>query len=198
MPHRLLIRARKSSLKQLSIHDDDDDYDREDSLKSVTEPKNVQFSTIEVRNYSLCLGDHPCVNRGAPVSLDWEYQAEQSYDLEEYEQKSSGKKRSRQQLILQAFEREYILRILGYSTEEIKIRSTSVKKDKKKRSQTRKTMIFEPFMIISEQTRRWISKRKGLHQSQTNNNKPIMFSSLDTVASASTASETEDIMVCDQ
>jgi len=74
-------RVRKSSMKRLSFENDDD---RGDSMKS-DESKSVQFSTIGIRDYSLCLGDHPDVNRGAPVSLDWKYEPEQSFDLEEYE-----------------------------------------------------------------------------------------------------------------
>lgn len=196
-------RVRKSSMKKLSF---ENDLDREDSIKS-NETKIVQFSTIEIRDYSLCLGDHPDVNRGAPVSLDWEYQSQQSFDLEEYEQKSTGKKKTRQDMILLAFQREYKLRKLGYSTEEIKTGSKSVKKDRKRRSQTRRTMIFEPFMVISENTRRWISKRKSL---QKQIGKEIDRSSIsscrDSIMTASTISSlsekedfmTENIMVCVQ
>ena len=184
-----LVRLRKSSMKQFSFDNDDD---REDFFRSA-EPKSVQFSTIVVRDYSLCLGDHPEVNRGAPVSLDWEYESEQSYNIEEYEQRPSRKYRSRQQLIRRAFEREYTLQKLGYSKEEIETRSKSVEKDRKKRSQTRQTMIFEPFIILSEKTRRWISKRKDLHNQNNNtqnNNKPIRSSSQDSImTSISTASE---------
>mmetsp|Transcript_30648 Transcript_30648/g.72311 ORF Transcript_30648/g.72311 Transcript_30648/m.72311 type:complete len:201 (-) Transcript_30648:1461-2063(-) len=145
-------RVRKSSLKRLSF---DSDNGRDN------EPKSVQFTTIEIRDYAQCLGDHPDVNRGAPVSLDWDYQSEQCYDIEEYERKCSQKK-SEQQMIQLAFEREYILQKLGYSQEEIYTRSKSVKNDRKKRSQTRRTMIFEPFIILAEDTKRWIAKRKDI------------------------------------
>lgn len=123
--------------------------------------KSVHFSTIEVRDYSLCLGDHPDVNRGAPVSLDWEYESEQSFDIEEYEKRTCGReKKTEDEMIRLAFEREYVLRKLGYSMEEIESRSKSVKKDQKNRSQTRRNMIFEPLMIMSEETKRWIAKKK--------------------------------------
>jgi hypothetical protein len=111
-----------------------------------------------------------------------------------------------------AFEREYTLRKLGYSEEEIKTRSISVKKDQKNRSQTRRTMIFEPFMIISEKTRRWIAKRKCLRNTIDNesNNESMISSCRDSTITSSTALEmsssyapshnfmTENIMVCNQ
>lgn len=181
-------RVRKSSLKRLVFRNDDDV--REESMKS-NEGKNVQFSTIEVRDYSLCLGDHPGVNRGAPVSLDWEYLSEQSFDLEEYEQRSFGReKKSHNAMIRQAFERNYVLRKLGYTEDEIKTRSKSVRQDQKNRSQTRRAMIFEPFMIMSEETKRWISKRKSLRDKiDDESNKSMRDSSRDSVVAASTASE---------
>ena len=180
-------RVRKSSMKRLSFGNDND---REDSINS-NDSKSVQFSIIEIRDYSLCLGDHPDVNRGAPVSLDWEYKSEQSFDLKEYEQITFGKeKKTHQEMICLAYEREYTLRKLGYSKEEIMTRSKSVKKDRKKRSQTRRSMIFEPFMIISEKTQRWIAKRKSArNQIDTESNKS-MRSSRCSIITTSTASET--------
>lgn len=109
----------------------------------------------------MCLGDHPDVNRGAPVSLDWDYQSEQSFDIEEYERRTGGRaKKTEDEMKRLAFEREYMLRKLGYSMEEIESQSKIVRQDQKKRSQTRRNMIFEPFMIMSEETKRWIAKKK--------------------------------------
>lgn len=109
----------------------------------------------------MCLGDHPDVNRGAPVSLDWDYQSEQSFDIEEYERITGGRaKKTEDEMKRLAFEREYMLRKLGYSMEEIESQSKIVRQDQKKRSQTRRNMIFEPFMIMSEETKQWIAKKK--------------------------------------
>jgi hypothetical protein len=171
--------------------------------------KSVQFSTIEVRGYSLCPGDHPDVNRGAPVSLDWEIQSEQSFDLEEYERRFGGKKKTHDDMIKMAYERTYMLQKSGYSMDEIEIRSKIAKKDRKNRSQTRRTMIFEPLMIVSEETRRWIAKKKS-HRNKIGNesNRPIRSPSPDSIITTSTTSEmsfasnqnflTKDLMVCNQ
>lgn len=36
--------------------------------------KHVRFSTVEIREYKLCIGNHPnCSASGLPISLDWEY-----------------------------------------------------------------------------------------------------------------------------
>lgn len=196
-------RTRKSSMKQMNFEKDDD------PIKN-NEGKSVQFSTIEVRDYSICLGDHPDVNRGAPVSLDWEYESEQSFDLEEYEQMTCGReKKKHNDMIRLAFEREYMLRKWGYSEEEIKTRSKSVKKDQKNRSQTRRTMIFEPFMIMSEETKRWIAKKKNHRNKIDNeNNKSMRSSSRDSIITTPStasnlrssyhASSTLNMIVCNQ
>merc|ERR1712224_928579 len=41
--------------------------------------RSVSFSSVQVREYDLCLGDNPSVGTGAPVSLDWSYHNEESY-----------------------------------------------------------------------------------------------------------------------
>ncbi len=191
-------RTRKSAIKQMGFVKDDD------PIKG-NEGKSVQFSTIEVRDYSICLGDHPDVNRGAPVSLDWEYESEQSFDLEEYEQRSCGReKKTHNDMIRLAFEREFMLRKWGYSEEEIKTRSKSVKKDQKNRSQTRRTMIFEPFMIMSEETKRWIAKKKNHKNKIDNESNKSMRSSIITASTASElsssyhASSSLNMIVCNQ
>lgn len=191
-------RIRKSSFKRLSF----DERDNGTRAREAAAPKSVHFTTIEIRDYSQCLGDHPCVNRGAPLSLDWDYQSEQSYDIEEYEQRfnhaqqQEQKKRSQQRMIRLAFERQYLLQNLGYSEEEINNRSKDAKNDRKKRSQTRRTMIFEPFIVIAEDTKRWIAKRKMKNQGDGRNNKstltrPVSHDSL-TCLSSESLSESSD------
>jgi hypothetical protein len=40
---------------------------------SVQSLKRVSFSTVEVREYSLTVGDHPFCRDGLPITLDWEF-----------------------------------------------------------------------------------------------------------------------------
>jgi hypothetical protein len=49
----------------------------DDSLDSISfftpENKHVRFSTVEIREYAVIVGDHPCCSAGLPLSLDWKY-----------------------------------------------------------------------------------------------------------------------------
>lgn len=52
--------------------------------------RGVRFSTIQIREYRITLGDHPCANEngGYPLSLDWDYHWSPSageIDLDTYE-----------------------------------------------------------------------------------------------------------------
>ena len=191
--HQVLQLQRKSSMKKLNSnvdHNGDHKGDQKDKNRH-----HVQFTTIEVRTHSLCIGDNPGGGQfgalGAPISLDWEYDTEhESYNLDEYEERhhndhnnttnsSSSKRRSRHQsngnklkqwqLILQPFEREFILiHKLGYTKEEINIQRKMIKIDRNQRKHTRRIMIFEPIEIGLEHFRKW---RKNRNNKNNNNAK---------------------------
>ena len=48
--------------------------------------KSVTFGSIEVREYSRCLGDHPSTSSGPPISLGWDYITKGRFNLFDYEQ----------------------------------------------------------------------------------------------------------------
>ena len=54
--------------------------------------------TVCVREYNVCLGDNPSVSRGAPISLDWRFKTEVSYELDDYEQHFSSNSNSSKEL----------------------------------------------------------------------------------------------------
>ena len=65
----------------LSDEDDDDSEDQTENLDMMMETsvveqdgptRRVQFSTIEIREYNLTIGDHP-LTESYPLSLDWDY-----------------------------------------------------------------------------------------------------------------------------
>jgi hypothetical protein len=160
--------------------------------------RHVQFATIDIRTHSLCIGDNPggVSGRGCPISLDWEYDTEhESYNLDEYEEKlnnnninnmipkrinsiinnnnniSNSNKLNHWQLILQPFEREFILiHKLGYTKEEIEVQRKKIKKDRRQRKHTRRIMILEPIEIGIEQFRKWRNKRNKKSNNNNNNN----------------------------
>merc|ERR1711907_760364 len=99
--------------------------------------RSVSFSNVQVREYDLCLGDNPSVTQGAPVSLDWSYKTEASYQLDEYEFEMSTFSSS--SLIINdrsPSERFHLLRQLGYSRDEIALASLTAKRIRDEREQT--------------------------------------------------------------
>jgi hypothetical protein len=70
------------------------------SVAKTSEPKHVVFRTVLVREYPFILGDNPAVRSGAPLTIDWDYEAEETYDIDMYEYMRKGKRRHRKKLVL--------------------------------------------------------------------------------------------------
>jgi hypothetical protein len=91
-----------------------------DPSKETSEcPKKVRFSNVDLREYVLCLGDNPSVTRGAPISLDWNYKTELSYSIDDFE-KSEHCSTKLGSMKRPSLERLHLLKILGYSRNQIK------------------------------------------------------------------------------
>jgi hypothetical protein len=83
--------------------------------------RTVSFSQLEIKEFKMSLGDHPCSSSGPPVMLDWDSQPtlERVVSLDEYERLRSPR-RSRQKLKLSYRDRKGILEDQqGYTTEEV-------------------------------------------------------------------------------
>jgi len=55
------------------------------SLTTSPSQRKVGFANVNVREYKVTVGDHPCCANGCPLTLDWEYQSEQVLSLDMYE-----------------------------------------------------------------------------------------------------------------
>lgn len=53
----------------------------------------VHFSVVQVQEYAVTFGDHPCPDR-FPISLDWEHSSVQEMDLYEFEERRRQRKRA--------------------------------------------------------------------------------------------------------
>lgn len=53
----------------------------------------VHFSVVQVQEYAVTFGDHPCPDR-FPISLDWEHSSVQEMDLYEFEERRRQRKRT--------------------------------------------------------------------------------------------------------
>ena len=136
----------KSSLpSSTSITSDVSEEASQQSMK-----RNVSFSNLEIRSYSVTLGNHPTLN-GPPISLDWKYdpQATQVHDVEEYEQHRSvtpanptpsNPRRSKNELFIQPFDRQYLLmRDAGFSRVQIKNATEEAQRAAKERQKSAKS-----------------------------------------------------------
>jgi len=55
------------------------------SLPSTGSARTVHFSTIQIREYDLILGDHPYCSNGVPTQLGWEHIEQKAVNLDHYE-----------------------------------------------------------------------------------------------------------------
>jgi hypothetical protein len=76
--------------------------------KTMGHKKSVSFSSLEIREYEVVIGDHPCCTRGVPLSLGWEYSDAGRLNVDDYEEARSPR-RSRVDLRTSSEERCEIL-----------------------------------------------------------------------------------------
>lgn len=68
------------------------------SLQQVP-PRSVQFGEIQIREYSITIGDNPSCSNGAPISLDWFHtKSDLLFQLENYEEYREPHRRQHAQL----------------------------------------------------------------------------------------------------
>lgn len=83
--------------------------------------RNVSFSNLEIREYSMTLGDHPSARSGPPMSLDWEYTPKSEIVALDAYERARQPRRGRKRLRMSLLDRENILvKQKGFSYSEIK------------------------------------------------------------------------------
>lgn len=100
----------------------------------------TSFSTLEIREYPITLGDNPGGARGPPVSLDWKHDEDQTQviPLETYEDMRSPR-RSRSDLhMAENLRRWRLLREKGYSLRELERASKAAEAVRKQRKNSLK------------------------------------------------------------
>lgn len=112
------------------------DDGRNESLDQSNREISVRFSTVEIRDYYVCIGDNPSVSRGVPISLDWDFDGEHSYEINVYECDRSRTRRHYDELIIPSLERIQILKSMGYSRQEINEQTKKTTRDKEHRFKT--------------------------------------------------------------
>lgn len=77
--------------------------------------RHVSFASVQIREYSRILGDHPCCPSGPPLALGWELEREDSISLDEYERTRDPLRRSKEEFRLGCTDRREILENLVVS-----------------------------------------------------------------------------------
>jgi hypothetical protein len=120
------------------------------SHSDAQESRSVNFSTIEVRSYPMIMGDAPSVSLGPPLTIDWEHQDVEEYDVSDYE-KAKPKKRSKAEMLVPAEVREAWLRDQGYAWSEMEEVRKEINCIKKRRSATISQQRWQPLFSLSRQ-----------------------------------------------
>ena len=119
----------------------------------------VAFSTVEVRQYERILGDNPGVSSGPPLSIGWNYYEDSTICLPvdefEYYHGSCG---DQSEMVLTRFERESILRDLGYSERDLATCIRQNYKLKKNRRQTVNNLSIMPVEVAVESAKKSFSR----------------------------------------
>jgi len=118
-----------------SCVDEADDVSTEAFLQD-TKP-HVMFSDIQIRMYSMTLGDNPSCSIGPPVQLDWNYEEYLPMDLQAYENaRYYHDARYQEQLLLSADRRIKILQRAGFSYQQLRRAERAVLRVRRERMLT--------------------------------------------------------------
>eukprot|EP00529_Nitzschia_sp_RCC80_P026573 CAMPEP_0113494544 /NCGR_PEP_ID=MMETSP0014_2-20120614/29159_1 /TAXON_ID=2857 /ORGANISM="Nitzschia sp." /LENGTH=279 /DNA_ID=CAMNT_0000388435 /DNA_START=54 /DNA_END=893 /DNA_ORIENTATION=+ /assembly_acc=CAM_ASM_000159 len=141
--------SSSSSSSSSANGDDDDDQENATSSPTTTatdtstttdadalRPSKVRFSTVEIREHNMTMGDNPSVSSGIPVTIEWNHANEFVCDLDVYE-KLRPERRGRYDLVLPRSHRTALCyQSAGYSRSEIlkQVKVVSVTKNERRRS----------------------------------------------------------------
>ena len=132
------------------------------SIKSNSMKRNVSFSSLEIRQYNVTLGDAPCSNA---ISLDWKYDptATEQHNIDQYERYRTDEapRRVRSELVMTPAHRKYLLmREAGFSRHEINAAMKEARRVAKQREQTARYVRrgYQPYEEMLERTKRKLGK----------------------------------------
>mmetsp|Transcript_12873 Transcript_12873/g.18790 ORF Transcript_12873/g.18790 Transcript_12873/m.18790 type:complete len:401 (+) Transcript_12873:119-1321(+) len=139
------------------------------SEKDKNKDKAVSFSNVGIRAYSRTVGDNPAVSSGPALDLSWHYSKEESLPIDEFESSRDNQRRPRNQLFMQRFEREILLKHeCEICPQEIARNIRSINRSKAQRMQTLHNLKFaqveELWQKIQRGTARCVGVRKTTKQ----------------------------------
>ena len=139
----------------------------------------VKFHNVEIRKYSIIVGDNPSCSCGPPISLGWNYDKERrELPLDVYEKNRDGQRRSIHHMKIPANERIHILRERDVSSSEIIRAQAECEVIQKQRSQTlRKYERKQSSMYNRLISKRWKKhdSGQGFIRKRHNNDRDVTF-----------------------
>mmetsp|Transcript_32482 Transcript_32482/g.68311 ORF Transcript_32482/g.68311 Transcript_32482/m.68311 type:complete len:289 (-) Transcript_32482:195-1061(-) len=111
------------------------------------EKRKVHFGTVEVRDYDMILGDHPCCRYGPPLTLDWDYLEYEPLDVNEYEFRHPPRRNVREMGINYYF-RERLLSNAGFTKLDFKLSKKEVNRVKLNRKLTQQIVAHYPLLKV--------------------------------------------------
>ncbi|KAL7458392.1 hypothetical protein ACHAWC_009920, partial [Mediolabrus comicus] len=122
---------RRSSLRPET---DSSYYDRPKTDRSKLQ---LQFGSVNIREYEMILGDNPSVTYGPPVTLDWVPVAESTLPVDEYECQHYHPRKCYNDMYMNYYQRHHLCALAGYTPADIEITNKEVNKCKTNRFLTR-------------------------------------------------------------
>mmetsp|Transcript_12038 Transcript_12038/g.17646 ORF Transcript_12038/g.17646 Transcript_12038/m.17646 type:complete len:318 (-) Transcript_12038:18-971(-) len=102
----------------------------------------VQFGVIQIREYERIPGDNPCVRRGVPLGIGWQYNQQEGCSVDAYEMQRP-QFRTKSDFLMSAAERyELLLTDWEHSPREM---ATAVRNARRSKDQRRTTIVVGEF-----------------------------------------------------
>lgn len=98
--------------------------------------RNVDFGNVEIRLYQRSISDNPSVTDGPPIGIDWVYDEETTFTVNEFEDERDCNRRSQKHLAIPRTIRQSLLVEAGFSQKEIANAVRMALKVKHQRRQT--------------------------------------------------------------
>ena len=112
----------------------------------------VRFSSVQIREYPITLGDNPGGIRGPPLTIEWKHELENTLSLDSYES-DRPPRRSGNEMSIHAFDRETMLKNVGFSRSEITQLTKPVNVARNQRKKTNAAMSLDSLLLMAEHVR---------------------------------------------
>jgi hypothetical protein len=137
--------SEQGSEQSIALHEEQD--------KDESSGRRVTFSTLEIREYPICVGDNPAVSIGVPITIQWTHDGESIFSVEDYEEQRPTP-RTMLQLRMPSRCRADLLKRLGFSRTDVMEGTKHANIARNRRKRTRETLKFQPAHEFLERARR--------------------------------------------